>query len=90
MTYYDFKKVLNKYQDKKDTDYTLPQPFEFQKDSKSRINGANRLKKFLEERKEIEDKMLAMKKLQEQMFLFSFIKEDEEIQRIKMEKQKIY
>ena len=31
-----------------------------------------------------------MKKLQEQMCPFSFVKEDEEIQRRKMEKQKIY
>ena len=125
MTYYDFKKVLNKYSDKKNIDFTIPQPFEFQKDSKSRINGANRLKKFLEERKEIEDNMLknqfkandlktemfigninnlmeadknakkkrvemGMKKLQEQMCPFSFVKEDEEIQKRKMEKQKIY
>ena len=125
VTYYDFKKVLNKYQDKKNIDFTIPQPFEFQKDSKSRINGANRLKKFLEERKEIEDNMLknqfkandlktemfigninnlmeadknakkkrvekGMKKLQEQMCPFSFVKEDEEIQRKKMEQQKIY
>ena len=125
VTYYDFKKVLNKYSDKKNIDFTIPQPFEFQKDSKSRINGANRLKKFLEERKEIEDNMLknqfkandlktemfigninnlmeadknakkkrvemGMKKLQEQMCPFSFVKEDEEIQKRKMEKQKIY
>ena len=58
VTYYDFKKVLNKYSDKKNIDFTIPQPFEFQKDSKSRINGAKRLKKFLEERKEVEDNML--------------------------------
>ena len=125
VTYYDFKKVLNKYSNKKNIDFTIPQPFEFQKDSKSRINGANRLKKFLEERKEIEDNMLknqfkandlktemfigninnlmeadknakkkrvemGMKKLQEQMCPFSFVKEDEEIQKRKMEKQKIY
>ena len=125
VTYYDFKKVLNKYSDKKNIDFTIPQPFEFHKDSKSRINGANRLKKFLEERKEIEDNMLknqfkandlktemfigninnlmeadknakkkrvemGMKKLQEQMCPFSFVKEDEEIQKRKMEKQKIY
>ena len=58
VTYYDFKKVLNKYSDKKNIDFTIPQPFEFQKDSKSRINGAKRLIKFLEERKEVEDNML--------------------------------
>ena len=124
-TYYDFKKVLNKYSDKKNIDFTIPKPFEFQKDVKSKINGVNRLKKFLEERKEVEDNMLknqfrandlktemfigninnlmeadknakkkriekGMKKLQEQMCPFSFVKEDEEIQRKKMEKQRIY
>ena len=31
VTYYDFKKVLNKYSDKKNIDFTIPQPFEFQK-----------------------------------------------------------
>ena len=125
LTYYDYKKVLNKYSDKKNIDFTIPEPFNFQKDSKSRINAANRLKNFLISRKEAEDKVInsqfkandlktemfigninnlmeadknakkkrvekGMKKLQEQMCPFSFVPEDEEKQKIKMEKQKIY
>ena len=58
VTYFDFKKVINKYSDKNNIDFTIPQPFDFQKDSKSKINGANRLKKFLISRKEAEDKIM--------------------------------
>ena len=117
--------MLNKYSDKKNIDFTIPQPFDFQKDSKSRINAANRLKNFLMTRKEIEDKMInskfkandlkteifigninnlmeadknakkkrvekGMKKLQEQMCPFSFVEEEEEKQKLKREKQRIY
>ena len=125
VNYYDFKKVINKYSDKNNIDFTIPQPFEFQKDSKSRINKANKLKKLLESRKEAEDNIIknqfkandlkteifigninnlmeadknakkkrvekGMKKLQDQMKPFSFVKEDEEKQKIKIEKQKEY
>ena len=58
VTYNDFKKVINKYSDKNNIDFTIPQPFDFQKDSKSKINGANRLKKLLESRKEAEDNII--------------------------------
>lgn len=54
ITYYDYKKVLNKYSDKDKIDFTIPQPFDFQKDSKSKINAANRLKNLLMIRKEAE------------------------------------
>ena len=57
ITYYDYKKVLNKYSDKDKIDFTIPQPFDFQKDSKSKINAANRLKNLLMIRKEAEDKL---------------------------------
>ena len=50
-------KVLNKYSDKDKIDFTIPQPFDFQKDSKSKINAANRLKNLLMIRKEAEDKL---------------------------------
>ena len=125
LTYYDYKKVLSKYSDKKNIDFTIPEPFNFQKDSKSKINAANRLKNFLISRKEAEDKVInnqfkandlktemfigninnlmeadknakakrvekGMKKLQDQMCPFSFVEEDEEKQKLKREKQKLY
>ena len=125
LTYYDYKKVLNKYSDKKNIDFTIPQPFDFQKDPKSKINAAKRLKNLLMTRKEAEDKIInnqfkandlkteifigninnlmeadknakkkrvekGMKRLQEQMCPFSFVEEDEEKQKLKREKQKIY
>ena len=125
VNYYDYKKVINKYSDKNSINFTIPKPFTFQEDTKSKINGVKRLQKFLITRKEKEDKILndkfrandlktemfigninnlmeadknakrkriekGMKKLQEQMCPFSFVPEDEEKQKIKMEKQRIY
>ena len=125
VNYNDYKKVINKYQDKNAINFTIPKPFTFQEDTKSKINGVKRLQKFLESRKEQEDKIMndkfkanflktemfigninnlmeadknakqkrvekGMKKLQEQMCPFSFVPDDEEKQKIKMEKQKIY
>ena len=58
LTYYDYKKVLNKYSDKNNIDFTIPQPFEFQKNTKSKINSANRLKNLLMTRKEAEDNII--------------------------------
>ena len=125
VNYFDYKKVINKYSDKNSINFTIPKPFIFQEDTKSKINGVKKLQKFLISRKEKEDKILndkfrandlktemfigninnlleadknakrkriekGMKKLQEQMCPFSFVPEDEEKQKIKMEKQKIY
>ena len=125
VNYNDYKKVLNKYSDKNSINFTIPKPFSFQEDTKSKINGVKKLQKFLITRKENEDKIIndkfkpnhlktemfigninnlmeadknakqkriekGMKKLQEQMCPFSFVPEDEEKQKKKMEKQKIY
>ena len=125
VNYYDYKKVINKYQDKNSINFTIPKPFTFQEDTTSKIKGAKKLEKFLINRKENEDKIIndkfkannlktemfigninnlmeadknakkkrvekGMKKLQEQMCPFSFVEKDEEKQKIKMEKQKIY
>ena len=125
VNYSDYKKVINKYSDKNAINFTIPKPFTFQEDTKSKINGVKKLQKFLISRKENEDKIIndkfkandlktemfigninnlmeadknarkkrvekGMKKLQEQMCPFSFVPEDEEKQKIKMEKQKIY
>ena len=56
--YYDYKKVLNKYQDKNSINFTIPKPFTFQEDTKSKIKGAKKLQKFLISRKENEDKII--------------------------------
>ena len=125
VNYYDYKKVLNKYTDKNSINFTIPKPFAFQEDTKSKINGVKKLQKFLISRKEMEDKLMndkfkpnhlktemfigninnlmeadknakkkriekGMQKMQEQMCPFSFTPEDEEKQKIKMEKQRIY
>ena len=52
VTYYDYKKVLNKYSDKNNIDFTIPKPFDFQQETTSKINGAKKLQKFLLSRKE--------------------------------------
>ena len=58
VNYYDYKKVLNKYQDKNSINFTIPKPFTFQEDTKSKIKGAKKLQKFLISRKENEDKII--------------------------------
>ena len=57
VTYYDYQRILNKYSDSKNIDFTIPQPFDFQKNSKSRINAINRLKDLLIERKKDEERI---------------------------------
>ena len=58
VNYYDYKKVLNKYADKNSINFTIPKPFTFQEDTKSKINGVKKLQKFLVSRKEVEDKFI--------------------------------
>ena len=58
VTYYDYKKVLNKYSDKNNIDFTIPKPFDFQQETTSKINGAKKLQKFLLSRKEAEEKVI--------------------------------
>ena len=58
VNYNDYKKVINKYNDKNAINFTIPKPFTFQEDTKSKINGIKRLQKFLESRKENEDKII--------------------------------
>ena len=58
VNYYDYKKVLKKYQDKNSINFTIPKPFTFQEDTKSKIKGAKKLQKFLISRKENEDKII--------------------------------
>ena len=59
VTYYDYKKVLNKYSDKNNIDFTIPKPFDFQNETSSKINGVKRLQKLLQTRKEAEDKIIS-------------------------------
>ena len=58
VNYNDYKKVLNKYSDKNAINFTIPKPFTFQEDTKSKINGVKKLQKFLITRKENEDKII--------------------------------
>ena len=58
VNYNDYKKVLNKYSDKYSINFTIPKPFTFQEDTKSKINGVKKLQKFLISRKEAEDKLI--------------------------------
>jgi len=125
VNYNDYKKVVNRYNDKNLINFTIPKPFSFQADTNSKINGVKKLKKFLISRKEAEDKLIneqfkpndlktemfignidnlmeadknakkkrvekGMKKLKESMRPFSFTAQDEEKQRKKMERQRIY
>ena len=125
VNYNDYKKVVNRYNDKNLINFTIPKPFSFQADTNSKINGVKKLQKFLISRKEAEDKLIneqfkpndlktemfignidnlmeadknakkkrvekGMKKLKESMRPFSFTAKDEEKQRKKMERQRIY
>ena len=58
VNYNDYKKVINKYSDKNAINFTIPKPFTFQEDTKSKINGVKKLQKFLISRKENEDKII--------------------------------
>lgn len=58
VNYNDYKKVINKYSDKYSINFTIPKPFTFQADTKSKINGVKKLQKFLVSRKEAEDKLI--------------------------------
>ena len=43
VNYNDYKKVINKYLDKNSINFTIPKPFTFQEDTKSKINGVKKL-----------------------------------------------
>lgn len=58
VNYNDYKKVINKYNDKNLINFTIPKPFSFQADTTSKINGVKKLQKFLISRKEAEDKLI--------------------------------
>ena len=58
VNYNDYKKVIDKYNDKNIINFTIPKPFSFQADTTSKINGVKKLQKFLVTRKEAEDKLI--------------------------------